>query len=131
MFLIDLFFITVDTVIASYAGDNTPYLCSGNIDQVRNSLQQPANQLIKRFKDNFFEGNVHKCHMLVSSSSSISMKISGFETKISDHEKQLRVKRDYKLTFDSHVSTLAKKASCKVNTIPRVAPYLNTAERHI
>lgn len=57
------------------------------------------------------------------------MKVRGSEIKISDRKKQLRVKFDHKLTFDSHISTYGKKASFKINTLAKVEPYMNIAKK--
>ena len=57
------------------------------------------------------------------------MKIRGSEIRISDCKKQLRVKFDHKLTFDSHISIYGKKASCKINTLAKVEPYMDIAKK--
>lgn len=67
----------------------------------------------------------------VSSSNSTGMKIRGFEIKNSGCEKLLRVKSDHKLNVNSCISDLRKKASCKINAVARVSPFMNTAKRRI
>ena len=57
IFLIDLFFITEDTDIASYADDNTPYVIADNIDGVIKSLEEASEILFKWFNDNLIKIN--------------------------------------------------------------------------
>ena len=59
------------------------------------------------------------------------MKIRGFEIKNSGCEKLLRVKSDHELNVNSCISDLRKKASCKINAVARVSPFMNTAKRRI
>ena len=59
------------------------------------------------------------------------MKIGDFNIVNSECETLLGVKLDYKLSFDSHVSDLRKKASRKINGLARVAPYMSISERRI
>ena len=114
-----------DIDIANYAGDNTPYVTTDNINGVIASLENASNTLFKWFSDNLFKGNAAKCYLIVNVNDEGSMKIGDFVKVNSKCEKLLGVKFDYKLTFNSHVSDLCKNASQKINALTRVAPYMN------
>ena len=85
----------------------------------------------KWFSDNLFKGNVDKWHLLVYVKGEVSMKIGDFNIVNSECETLLVVKLDYKLSFNSHVSDLRKKASRKINGLARVAPYMSISKRRI
>ena len=45
IFLADIFFVLIDTDIAGYADDNTPFIVGNNIDNVIASLEQVSDAL--------------------------------------------------------------------------------------
>ena len=95
IFLIDLFFITEDTDIASYADDNTPYVIADNKDGVIKSLEETSEILFKWFNDNLMRINADKCHLLVSTNNTVKIKIRNFDITNSKSEKLLGVKFDH------------------------------------
>ena len=120
IFLIDLFFITEDTDIASYADDNTPYAIADNINGVIKSLEE-ATEILFNWFNNLMRINTDKCHFLVSTNNTVKIKIGNFDITNSKSEKLLGVKFDHKLSFDDHISELCKKASRKIHALSRVA----------
>ena len=50
--------------------------------------------------------------------------------KISTCEKLLRVKTDYKLTFDNHVANLCKKANNKLKALARATSQMSIEKRN-
>ena len=50
--------------------------------------------------------------------------IGNFNMENSLSEELLGVKFDYKLKFKFHIEDICRKASCKVNTFARLAPYM-------
>ena len=131
IFLIDLFFITEDTDIASYADDNTPYVIADNKDGVIKSLEETSEILFKWFNDNLMRINGDKCHLLVSTNNTVKIKIGNFDITNSKSEKLLGVKFDHKLSFYDHISEICKKTSRKIHALPRVASYMNISKRRI
>ena len=105
--------------IACYRDDNTPYVSAKDIEDVK---------LLKWFADNLMKSNGDKCYLLVNTSDKVNSKIENFHIYNSKCEKLLGVKFDHKLTFDDHISELCKKASQKVQALPRVTPYLNISK---
>ena len=53
--------------------------------------------------------NAGKCQMLISTNSTVKMKIGNFDITNSKSEKLLGVKFDHILSFDDHISELCKK----------------------
>ena len=111
--LADLFF-TLNTEIANYADDTTPYAVSDNIDYLISSLEKSSKGLLKWFDDNLMKSNPDKSHLLVSSCEKIKIDIGDFEIENRKCEKLLGVHFDNRLTFDYHISGLCKKASKKL-----------------
>ena len=69
--------------------------------------------------------NAHKCHLLVSTSNTVKIKIKiNFDITNSKSEKLLGVKFDHKLSFHDHISELSKKASRKIQALSRVGSYI-------
>ena len=87
------------------------------------SLEEGSIKLFEWFSDNLMKSNDNKCHLLVSTNSTVNIRIANFDIKNSHCEKVLGVKFNHKLTFNSHSSDLCKKA--------RVTPYMNISKRRI
>ena len=63
--LCDLFITTSRYDIANYADDNTPYVSGRNIEEVVASYKV-LEVIFQWFRDNQFQGNASKCHVLLS-----------------------------------------------------------------
>ena len=95
IFLIDLFFIVENIDIASYADDNTPYICANNINEVILSLEKATDTLFKWFSENVMKSNADKCHLLVNTNNAIKIKTGNINNiNNSTCEKLLGVKFD-------------------------------------
>ena len=75
--------------------------------------------------------NADKSHLLVSTNSTVKMKIGNFDMTNSKSEKLLRVKFDHELSFNDHTSELCKNASRKIHALSRVASYMNISKKCI
>ena len=75
IFLCDLFLITENIGIASYADDNTPYTTGNLIEEVNQKLENAAKTLFQWFTDNQIKANPDKCHFLCSSKREVSLTI--------------------------------------------------------
>ena len=64
--LCDLFITMSQYDIANYADDNTPYVSGRNIEEVIASLEEVSEVAFQWFRDNQFQGNASKCHVLLS-----------------------------------------------------------------
>ena len=79
------------------------------------------------FADNQMKANQDKCHLIVSKNENVSMYIGSFEVK----KKLLGIKVDRRLNFVEHLDGMTKKASRKINALPRITPFMNISKRRI
>ena len=54
--------------------------------------------------------NTDKCHLLVSSSDAVSLRVSEYDVKNSECEKLVSVKFGNMLTFEKHTTDISRKA---------------------
>ena len=129
IYICDIFFDIIESDIASYADYNTPYNFDFNLDNVKSNLEKSTNSLLNWFRENHMKANADKCHLLVSSDESCTAKIEDFNIKNSTEEKLLGVKFDSNLSFESHVTSLCKKASQKLHALARISHYMDLNKR--
>ena len=72
-----------------------------------------------------------KCHFICSSTLKTSIAIENEQTRKSSCEKLLSVVFDSKLTFQSHIHNICKKASQKLNAISRITRYVNFDKKRV
>ena len=73
IFLCDLFFIMINTGLASYTDDNTPYAVGNNIEELMIvKLQNASKTLLKWFSENQMKSNPDKCSFICSTSKKVS-----------------------------------------------------------
>ena len=125
----DLFLWDYECEIASYADDNTPYTTDTSLDLVLQKLENSTHDLFKWFKENHMKVNPDKCHLLLATNVPASVNINSYNIKNSSEEKLLGTKIDNKLSFESHVSSICKKASQKLHTLTRIANYMDLSKR--
>ena len=77
------------------------------------------------------KSNADKCHLLVSTSNKVDIRIDNFDISHSKCEKLLGVKFDHKLTIDDHICELCKNATRKIHALARVTPYMNISKSRI
>ena len=131
IFLCDLFFIMNQTEFVSYADDNTSYTSGQTIDDKIPTLDNYSVRLFKWFSKNHMKVNKDKCHLLLSDKERVTTKMRETEIKSSNCEKLLGIKVDEKLTFNEHLCYIIDKASCKINALSRVKPYMNESKKCI
>ena len=129
--LSDLFIIYENDDIASYADDITPYTCARDTPTVISELQSTSEKLFNWFEKNHLKTNPEKCHLLLSSKSSIETKIGGVSVKSSQMETLLGVSIDSELNFENHSSNIYSKVSKKRNALRRIAGYITLEKRRI
>jgi hypothetical protein len=129
IFICDLFIILCDYDFASYADDNTPYVCGKNMNEVISSLENVSLRLFKWFTDNEMKANPEKCHLLLNTQSKWTLNIENVLLESSSCEKLLGIKIDNELNFDTYLTDICKKASNKIHAISRIAPYMNFAKK--
>ena len=74
-------------------------------------------------------GNADKCHLLISSSEEVSVKIENEIIKNSLQKKLLGIVIDSRLTFEPHVRNLCKKVGQKLHALERIANYMDISKK--
>ena len=131
LFLCDLFLFVLNIGVANYADDNNPHTTNKHFETVLKDLEQGSDTLLKWFTDNLLKANPEKYHLLVSTNEKRHLNVGEVEISNSKCEKFLGIKIDSKLMFDSHVKSLCKKASQKLNALSRVAYQLDFNQRKL
>ena len=88
----------------------------------RSLLEQDHNQM---------KPNQDKCHFICSSSAKTTIMVENEQMSNSPCKKLLGVFFDSKLTFQSHIDNISKKASQKLNGISRITPYMNFNKKRL
>ena len=123
IFLCDLFLFVSDIGIANYNDDNTPHATDKHLETVLKDLEQGS--------DNLLKANPEKYHLLVSTNEKRHLNVGEVEISNIKCENLLGIKIDSKLMFGSHVKSLCKKASQKLNALSRVAYQLDFNQRKL
>ena len=118
-----MFYFLEDFDIANYADDSTPYTADKNNEFVVNNLEHSSSILFKWLNSNYMKVNTGKSHLLVSGNVRATAKID------SNSQVLLGITIDSNLTFENHINNICKRASQKLNTLARVAPYMNMQKR--
>ena len=126
--LCDLFITTSCYDIANYADDNTPYVSGRNIKDVVASLEE-VEVIFQWFRDNQFQGNANKCHVLLSTDKQVQVSIGTAQIENTQNEKLLGIIIDSKLNFDKHIQQICSRASAKLKALARIAPFMNITKR--
>ena len=111
--------------IPNFADDNTPYVIGHNISSVVEILEEVACAIFQWFKDNEMKAKADKCHMLLSTSNELTVKINEIQIKNSQLEKLLEMAIDNNLKFEDHINNICRKASGKISALSRIAPYMD------
>ena len=115
--------------MANYADDNTLHTTNKHLGTLLKEHEQGSDAFLKWFTDNLLKANPEKYHLLASTNEKKTFKRREIEISNSKCSKLLEIKINSKLTFDSHVKTLYKKASQKLNALSRVAYQLYFNQR--
>ena len=109
----DLFFILNDVGIASYTDVNTSYVIVDDVNGVIESLEKASKDLLEWLEHTFSKSNADKCHLwqmtnVVSSSGTVSLRVSKYDIKISECEKLLGAKFESKLIiFEKYITDIS------------------------
>ena len=116
--------------IANYADDNTPYSTATGIYNIISDLEQASDISTKWFMDNYLKTNPDNYHVL-SGTSETQLIAQNVPVAGSCCEKLLGIKIDHKLSFETHVESLCKKASRKLNALTRITSSLKFKQKII
>ena len=129
--LCDLFVTMSQYDIANYADDNTPYVSGRNIKEIVTSLEEVSEVVFQCFRDNQFQGNATKCHVLLSTDKQVHVKIGTAQIENTQNEKLLGITIDSKLGFDNYIPQICSRASAKLKALTRIALFMNITKRKI
>jgi len=124
IFINDLLYLKLHSVVLNYADDNT-LLCTGsNIDEIKLKLTEDCCNLLDWFSENKMKANPEKFQFMITSKSSDSthhnLNIAGSELKGSKSITILGVEIDEKLNFNCHINALCTKVASQINAISRI-----------
>ena len=77
------------------------------------------------------KANPDKCHFICSANVKTSIMIENEQIENSNCEKLLGVFFDSRLTFQTRINNICKKASQKLNAISRITPYMDFDKRKL
>ena len=129
IFVNDIFHFISKSDLYNYADDNTLSYSSSDLQDVKNTLEQESSILIKWFSDNHMKANPDKFQAVAIGSKTqkenITFNLDGNEILCEDEVKLLGVTFDFKLNFNSHISSVCKKASQQLNVLKRIGNNLS------
>ena len=115
----------------SYADDNTPYVCSENVDVTLEKLEEKGKVLFKWFSKNFLKANAEKCHLILSSDESFSINIDNEVIKNSNNKILLGINLINSMDFDTHVTNICNRVSKKLHALMRISQFTNIHKRRM
>ena len=125
IYINDLFYNFLNTHICNFADDTTLCACNLSLKDLLRDLENDTLSAITWFENNYMKLNQSKCHFLVSGNiHELWIKVGDEMIWESAEEKLLGVTIDKNLNFNSHLSTICKKAGHKVTALSRVIKLL-------
>ena len=118
----------MDTEICKYVDNTTLYACDKNLNNVIARLENDSSITIQWFADNFMKLNKNKCNLLIlgrSSNQHVKAKVRDSIIENTEEEKLLGVVIDKRLSFETHISKLCKKAGSKLSALARISGYID------
>ena len=109
------------------------YNTGKDLELVKSVLVNDFRAVKEWFYENFMILNPNKCHYMCIGKN-IESDIFKFENVCLESSKEeviLGLTIDNKLTFDSHIKSICRKAGQKPSTISRISPYLQTDKKEL
>ena len=130
IYIRDLFMFSESRNTASYADDNSPFVCSTDIDSVISELENDSGLLLEWVNNNGLKANPNKFHLILNDHDDKRyIKIGNCKIYNTTCEKLLGIKIDNKLSFNEHVTDLCKKARQKLHALSRISHFMNVNQR--
>ena len=131
LFLCDLFLFVEEVDIMSYADDNTPYVCSENVDVTLEKLEEVGKVLFEWFSNNFLKANADICHLILSTDEPFSINIDNEVIKNSNNKKLLGINLNNRIGFDTHVANICNRVSKKLHALARISQFMDIHKRRM
>ena len=118
--------------IANYADDNSPFSTASTIPKVISNLESESITLLKWIRNNGQKANPDKFNLILSEKNEdLSIHIDNFDVCNTPSQVLLGVTLDNKVTFNTHITSLCKKASQKLHALSRVSNYMTLKQRKL
>ena len=111
----------------SYEDDNTPYLCSEDVDVALEKLEEAGKVLFEWFSNNFLKANTDKCHLILSTDEPFSINLD--EVIKNSNKKLLGINLNNRLGFDTYVANIGNRVSKKLHALARISQFMNIHKR--
>ena len=131
LFLCDLFLFVEEVDIMSYVDDNTPYVCSENVDVTLEKSEEVGKVLFEWFSNNLLKPNRDKCHLILSTDEPFSINIDNEVIKNSNNEKLLGINLNNRIGSDTHVANICNQVSKKLHALARISQFMNIHKRRM
>ena len=118
-----------DYRIANDADDSTLYSAKINHKLVIEELEKSSAILFKWLQTNHMKVNADKSHLLLSGHTQLTSNIDNNLITPEKEQMSLGITIDSYLSFKEHVNNRCKKASQKLNTLARIAGYMEIQKR--
>ena len=111
----------------------TLYSTGKDLNLLRRNLEMDFTILHQWFHQNHMLLNPGKCHYMIIGSRDLSHEIMLNNNKFtsSNEEKLLGIFLDSKLSFESHIGSLCRKAGQKINALARLKNCLTSDQRNL
>ena len=86
--------------------DNTPYVCSENVDLTLEKLEEVGKVFFEWFSKNFLKANADKFYLILNTDEPFSINIDNEVIKDSNNKILLRINLNNRLCFDTHVANI-------------------------
>ena len=117
-----MFYFFEEFDIANYADDSTLHFAGKSAEFVANNLEQLSTILFEF--STIFNNSLCKSYLLLSGNSRATAAIENRYIESEDEQVLLGITIDSSLTFENHINSICKKASQKLNSLSRIAPYM-------
>ena len=127
-----LLFLT-DTFLSDYADDNNLYSIGKGRDIIKNLLRKDFMALTEWFFKNYMISNQKRCHYMCigRNTKNDKFELGNWLLENSKEELVLGIITDNKLTFDSHIKNICRKAGQKLGALLRITNYLNSGQKSL
>ena len=128
VFINDIFYFIKHGKLYNYADDNTLSFSCPDFGNLMKCLVEDSKTLIDWFDINWMQANPEKFQALAIGKKTFDKKpvfeINDVKISCDETVKLLGVEIDYLLKFDSHISSICRKAAQQINILKRLGKYL-------
>ena len=128
VFINDIFYFIKHGKLYNYADDNTLSFSCPDFGNLMKCLVEDSKILIDWFDINWMQANPEKFQALAVGKRTFDKKrvfeINDVKISCDESVKLLGVEIDYLLKFDSHISSICKRAAQQINILKRIGKYL-------